>query len=240
MKQKCISIPFFLLLFLNLYAAVTFAYGPSDLTIPSNASSIVYGQSGEGRDLTAYRFGTGKNVMVLGFAIHGWEDNFARDGGALVWAAGQLMQQLSANTSTIEAYNWSVYVLPCMNPDGLLDGYSHNGPGRHTTTYITSSGSLSHSAGVDLNRCFPYNWISNGSGRYHNGTAPLAAKEARALAAFIQDVQGSGTNILIDTHGWTQQIITLSRSDALYTTFSSAFPANTYANITTGRGYFAA
>jgi hypothetical protein len=217
------------------------AYDTSNLTIPSSATAIVYGKSGAGRNLTAYQFGNGENVMVLGFAIHGWEDNFSQDGGALVYTAGQLMQLLDKNMDIVNDYGWTIYVLPCMNPDGLIDGYSHNGPGRLTTTYLDSSGNLSSAHGVDLNRSFPTNWTRYTSNRNYNGAQPLASNEAKALSQFVQNVKGSGVNLCIDAHGWMSQIITSNgSSSSLFQIFKSAFPQNTYASCRGGQGYFTA
>ena len=215
------------------------AFGPQNLTIPDRAGAIVYGQSGAGRNLMAYRFGSGDNVMVLGFAIHGFEDNWSRDGEALVYTAGQVMKQLDEHIDVVEDWGWSVYVLPCLNPDGLLDGWTNNGPGRCTTTYY-KNGNLVNSWGVDMNRSFPARWSQYTSGRNWNGSAPLACKEAAALAQFVQDVKGSGANLCIDTHGWMSQIITSNGYSALYNVFKARFPGNTYANCNNGRGYFTA
>jgi hypothetical protein len=215
-------------------------FTPSDLSIPDSAQAIVYGKSGAGRDLMAYRFGTGENVMVVGFAIHGFEDNWSHDGEALVYTAGQLMQQLDENLSMVEDYGWSIYVLPCMNPDGLLDGYSMNGPGRCTTTYLNKSGGLV-SGGLDMNRSFPTKWRSYTNSRNFNGSMSLASKESQALAQFVWDVKGSATNICIDTHGWMSQVITSNgMNSTLYRTFKSAFPGNSWANCNNGAGYFTA
>jgi hypothetical protein len=205
----------------------------------ADARKIVYGYSGAGRELTAYRFGSGENVLVVGFGIHGYEDNWAKDGQALLYTAQQLMNKLSANASLLTDYNWSVYVLPSMNPDGLLDGWTNNGPGRCTTSYI-QDGALTRNGGVDLNRCFPTGWKKYTDSRNFNGDAPLAAKEAQALADFVENVKGTGTNLCIDTHGWTTQIITSNGYSALYDVFKAQFPQNSYAGFAGGGGYFAA
>lgn len=201
---------------------------------------IVYGTSGAGRELVAYRYGSGKNVMVVGFAIHGFEDNYARDGYELVYTAEALMKKLESSMSTVKNGDWSVYVLPCMNPDGLYDGYTNSGPGRCTTTYLTG-GKLSTGHGIDMNRCFPRNFRVHTNSRNYTGSTPLACREAQALAAFIQQVKGSGTNVCIDTHGWTQQIMTTTGTGGLlYRTFKQQFGGNTYANCTYSGGYFTA
>ena len=197
-----------LLLCSALFTGQAAAYDSSNLTIPSCATAITYGTSGEGRPLMAYRFGSGKNVMVLGYEIHGYEDNYNKDGGALVYAAGQMMNLLASNQSLLEDYDWTVYVLPSMNPDGLISGYTKDGPGRLTTSYLTSSGTLSYAKGIDMNRSFPTGWTSYTSARNYNGPAPLACRESAALAKFVQNVKGGGVNMCFDVHGWFSQIIT--------------------------------
>lgn len=119
--------------------------------------TLVYGQSGAGRDLKAYRYGDGENVIILAFAIHGWEDNFSRDGQLLVDTAEDLMQVLEDRyDELVRSGDWSVYVLPCLNPDGLYDGWTCNGPGRCTTYRLDANGNNIYGVGIDLNRSFPY------------------------------------------------------------------------------------
>lgn len=229
-----------LALCLNLCALPSGAYGPGDLVIPRSAETIVYGHSGYGRDLRAYKFGSGRNVLVAGFCIHGWEDAWAQDGGALVYTAGQLMNLLDANPDVIANGDWTVYILPCMNPDGLYDGYSCSGPGRLTMSCLTSSGQVDPSRGIDMNRSFPTGWRRLANARNSNGTAPLQCLESQALANFIRDVRGEGENVCLDIHGWTGQIITSAgRSGAIYTTLKNAFPGNTHASLQGTPGYFA-
>lgn len=200
-----------------------------------NGQKIVYGYSGEGRELCAYRYGTGPNVLVAGFALHGWEDHFKRDGEALVYTAKQLMESLS-KSGLAQERGWSVYILPCINPDGLESGYSHDGPGRCTTRRYDSNGNLIV-GGVDLNRCFPTNFTPQYTSRNYTGPSPMAAKEARALSDFLKKVKGSGTNLLIDTHGWYQQTIVYSTSSILYTAFHKYFPNNTDTIARNASGY---
>lgn len=217
------------------------AYDIRDVRPPASASKIVYGYSGAGRELVAYKFGNGSNVMVAGFALHGYEDNFNKDGGCLVYTADQLMKLLDKNRQLITDYGWTVYILPSMNPDGLIDGYTNNGPGRCTTTYLDANGNLVRGNGVDLNRSFPKNWTQYTLARNFNGSKPLSAKEAQALAQFVQSVKGKGCNICLDVHGWFTQIITSTGKDGtLFKTFSARFPKNTYANCATSPGYFTA
>lgn len=203
--------------------------------------TLVYGQSGAGRDLKAYRYGDGENVIILAFAIHGWEDNFSRDGQLLVDTAEDLMQVLEDRyDELVRSGDWSVYVLPCLNPDGLYDGWTCNGPGRCTTYRLDANGNNIYGVGIDLNRSFPYRYQSRSDGRNYNGTAPLQAREAQALARFVQSVQGSGSNVLIDTHGWYRQtIVSGGQSGAIYRAFARYFPSNRYTSLSGGSGYFA-
>ena len=202
--------------------------------------TIVYGTSGAGRELKAYRYGDGENVMVVTFAIHGYEDNFAQDGQMLVDTAQQLMSALRADyDNLVRDGDWSVYVLPCLNPDGLYDGWTHNGPGRCTTYALDSSGNLIYGTGIDMNRCFPYSFSVSYSSRYYTGSQPLMAREAQALADFVSSVKGDGDNVLIDTHGWYSQIIVSGGTGGtIYQTFKDYFSRCSYASLYGGTGYF--
>ena len=72
-------------------------------------------------------------------------------------------------------------------------------------------------------------------------TVDQDAGEALALAQFTQSVMGDGLNILIDTHGWYQQIIPSGdRSGTLFQTFSDYFPGNSYASLRSADGYYSA
>ena len=201
-----------------------------------NGEKIVYGYSGEGRELVAYRFGSGSQVMVLGFAIHGWEDNFERDGEALVYTAEQLMEVLK-KTDLVQRHGWTVYVLPCMNPDGLYNGYTENGPGRCTTRRLDSDGDLVK-GGVDMNRCFPTGFRMLTNARNYTGVKPMSCLEAKALSDFLNKVKGSEENILVDTHGWYQQIIVHTDTNGkLYRAFYEQFPQNRYTKSNQANGY---
>lgn len=92
------------------------AFSPEDLTIPDCAEAIVYGVSGQGRDLTAYKFGQGENVLVAGFCIHGWEDVWAGDGEALVYTAGELMSLLAQRPEALADGGWTMWWSPAGTP----------------------------------------------------------------------------------------------------------------------------
>lgn len=208
--------------------------GPAEGITAPQSEEIVYGTSGENRKLMAYRYGSGENVLVMGFAIHGYEDNFDQDGKTLVYTAEKLMEYLKGSYLP-DAYNWTVYVLPCMNPDGLYSGWTNNGPGRCTTTYLDTSGNLVRGKGIDMNRCFPTWFSPKTNARNFTTSQPLASLEAKALSSFIQKAKGSGVNVLIDVHGWYEQTITTS--SRILGVLKSTFPSNRVTNSNGGTGY---
>lgn len=186
-----------------------------------------YGKSGAGRTLGGWKLGNGDKALVLTFAIHGWEDNWARDGWALVNTANALIDELKADLIANPAAlgNWTVYVLPMCNPDGLLDGTSCNGPGRRTVWNYDANGKLVKK-GIDLNRSFPSGYTKLTSDRNYNGTAPLAAPEARALDSFLKQVaQKHTTRYFVDVHGWYDQIISHANETLLRNAFTTYFPS---------------
>ena len=202
--------------------------------------ALAYGLSGSGQyPLMAYRIGTGENVMLLTFALHGWEDVFDADGAALVTLADELIGFLQPRAQEVTAAGWSVYIVRCANPDGLYLGKSCNGPGRCTTTHYTSDGRLV-AGGVDINRSFPYCYRRFFSTRSYNGTAPLQCAEARALKRLVEHIGGSGRNVCIDTHGWYGQIIPSEKDGALHRAFRQEFPSASYAALKGAPGYFSA
>lgn len=211
------------------------------ITPPSSCEVIQYGTSGRGQPLLAYRFGHGSNVLLMVFAMHGFEDFWDRDGTALVYAAQTVMEHLDGSQTLLLDQDWSVYVLPCVNPDGLLIGYSSNGPGRCTMSYLDSSNTLRFDRGVDMNRSFPYLWQPYGNTRNFNGDHPLACLESKALADFSAKIlEGHRAAIAIDVHGWTQQLLTNDNQGTLYQIFHQYFPQNAYTTLQRSAGYFTA
>jgi len=187
------------------------------------SSAFVYGKSGGGRMLGGWRIGTGKKALVLTFAIHGWEDHFERDGQMMVDTANALVAQLKAKPDKLEG--WTVYVLPCCNPDGLAEGTSHDGQGRRTIYSYNSSGALINK-GIDLNRSFPYGYELLTDERNYNGPAPLSSPEAVALQRLLLKVQQEhGVRYFVDVHGWYNQIITRDNELLLRNVFLANFPS---------------
>ncbi|GKU26378.1 hypothetical protein CFOLD11_32050 [Clostridium folliculivorans] len=168
------------------------------ITIPqvsaSGAQRIVYGTSGKGRDLAAYKIGSGSNSLVFVCEQHGFEDHWDRDGIELVYIGNDLITSL-ANSST---NGWTVYVIPSANPDGLIEGYTNNGPGRCTIV-----------GAVDTNRDYPIGFTPHGTTRNWTGDAPLSVSESRSLKGFIERINNDtlGELVVIDLHGWENDAI---------------------------------
>ncbi len=204
---------------------------------PHGAQRLVFGRSGRGRELVAWRFGRGENVLLMTFCIHGFEDSFPQDGAAMVYTANRLMEKIPQ----WDCAEWSIYIVPCANPDGLINGTTENGAGRCTTSMYLANGVLTDKTGVDINRCFPVGWEMLEDPRYFNGSAPLACAEAQSLAGLLESAKGEGMNFCIDVHGWYQQILTSAgMNSALYKVFSANFPECSWADVNKGTGYFSA
>lgn len=167
-----------------------------DIPYPSvtNAEKIVYGTSGKGRELAAYRIGNGQNSLVFVCAIHGWEDNWPADGVELTKIGNGLIEHFQ----NAQPSKWSLYIIPVANPDGVSEGFTNNGPGRCTIV-----------GAVDCNRDFPLGFSPGGVPRYHSGSEPLSVSESRSLHDFIQGVKNrtSGEMCVIDLHGWEEAAI---------------------------------
>lgn len=171
----------------------------------------VYGSSGlkiagrGGYDLRYMKFGSGENVFFGTFAIHGFEDLWAHDGEELVDIANQFYNKLRNEKDYDLAEKWTIYLFPGVNQDGLKQGDTNNGPGR-TTLYSQAPGNK----GIDLNRCWQVGdyYQRYDDDRNYNGTTGFQAYEAQALRDFMLTHKSqNGQTILVDLHGWTQQLI---------------------------------
>ena len=171
-----------------------------------------YGYSGlkligdwRGSELPYYQYGSGPNVFYATFAIHGFEDLWSYDGKELVEIANNFYQHLVNSEDSNLADKWTIYIFPGVNQDGLKTGWTNNGPGR-TSIYSAAPGNQ----GIDMNRCWQ---IGNSYTRYtdsrnYNGTTGFQAYEAAYLRNFlINHKSKTGKTVLVDLHGWTQQLI---------------------------------
>ena len=151
----------------------------------------VYGESELGRELAYYCFEPENytKTLLLNFAIHGFEDEYAADGQVLVDTANNLINYYANNAEELK--NTRLIVIPCANPDGLYEGTSNNGFGRCNAN------------GVDLNRDFDANYTSYSSERNYTPYA-FSAAESRALRDLYYSIN---PDIVIDFHGWLNYTI---------------------------------
>ncbi len=125
--------------------------------ITQNKEEVVIGRSVEGRDITAYYFGTGDRELLLVGDIHGgysWNT-------ALV--AFETMDYLKANPSVIPT-NTKVTVIPVLNPDGLYKATGKTGrfaPEDVSKSQTILTASRFNANKVDLSRNFDCNWQTN-------------------------------------------------------------------------------
>ena len=199
----------------------------------------IYGESGlkvagkGGSDLPYLKYGHGENVFFATFAIHGYEDLWEKDGQELVNIANQFYNKLISDKDYELAEKWTIYVFPGINQDGLKSGWTNNGPGR-TTLYSQAP----NNQGIDLNRCWQIGdtYQQFNTQRNYNGTEGFQAFEAKALRDFLlENKSEKGQTILIDLHGWTQQLI---GDPTICSYFEKQFPENDKSGIGRyGTGY---
>ena len=169
----------------------------------------VFGYSGlkvkgdsRGQDLRYYKVGSGPNVFFAVFTLHGFEDNFGRDGTEISVIAENFVNRLLTDQDASLLNKWTIYIFPDVNVDGRIYGYTNNGPGRTTLT------SASGNNGIDLNRCWSTSFVPMYNSRNYTGSQPFLAYEARYLRDFLLSKRATnGQTILVDLHGWTTQVI---------------------------------
>lgn len=201
------------------------SFSPTDKEPESDKVEVeqfVYGTSENGRELVCYSF-TPKNynrTVLLNFAIHGFEDDYAHDGQVLVDAANELIEYYREYN---EFNDCRVLIVPCSNPDGLLDGTTNNGFGR------------CNASGIDLNRDFDANYSANTTpGRNYTPYA-FSAAESRALRDLCYEYN---PDVVCDFHGWLNCTIGDSElAEVFYQELN--LPHQTSFTSTNAKGYFA-
>ena len=186
-----------------------------------------------GSELKYLKYGTGKNVFFATFAIHGYEDKWDKDGYELIEIANNFYKKLLENKDYDLAEKWTIYIFPGVNQDGLQEGSTNNGPGR-TTLYSQAP----QNKGIDLNRCWQIGstYEKFTSDRNYNGDTGFQAYEAQALRDFmLKNKSKDGQTILVDLHGWTQQLI---GDENICSYYEQQFPENNKRSVGRyGSGY---
>jgi hypothetical protein len=154
-------------------------------TTPVNKVETVVGKSVDGKDITAYHYGTGADEILLVAGIHG---GYAWNTTLMAYSA---MDYLKANPSVIPT-NVKVTIIPVLNPDGLNKVVDVEG--RFKSSDVSSSQALSvagrfNANEVDLNRNFDCDWKSTGmwqSKTVSGGTAAFSESESLAVKNYIE------------------------------------------------------
>lgn len=186
-----------------------------------------------GSELKYLKYGTGKNVFFATFAIHGYEDKWDKDGYELIEIANNFYNKLLEDKDYDLAKKWTIYIFPGVNQDGSQEGSTNNGPGR-TTLYSQAP----QNKGIDLNRCWQIGstYEKFTSDRNYNGDIGFQAYEAQALRDFmLKNKSKDGQTILVDLHGWTQQLI---GDENICSYYEQQFPENNKRSVGRyGSGY---
>ena len=146
-------------------------------------TQVVYGKSVQNRNLEGYIItpanGKYKKTLFIDFAIHGFEDDYARDGQRLTAIANHLIAHFASHPK--ELGNYRLVIVPCANPDGAIAGKNAQRSGKNAFGRCTA-------AHIDINRDF----------------GPFKGKETRALRDFILR---SKPNVYINAHGWLNETL---------------------------------
>ena len=145
--------------------------GTPVLTRPPAANTFIIGQSVEGRDILAWRFGSGSKTLLLVGGIHaGFESN-------TVLLINALVAHFESAPADVLA-GMSIILVPVLNPDGLVRG--RNADGRFNGNH------------VDLNRNWGCDWSADAYWKQEKvdpGPRPFSEPETQALEAFIQQIR---------------------------------------------------
>ena len=148
-----------------------------------HVTQVVYGKSVQNRNLEGYIItpanGKYKKTLFIDFAIHGFEDDYARDGQRLTAIANHLVAHFASHPE--ELGNYRLVIVPCANPDGAIAGKNAQRSGKNAFGRCTA-------AHIDINRDF----------------GPFKGKETRALRDFILR---SKPNVYINAHGWLNETL---------------------------------
>lgn len=204
----------------NKIVIKTGTYGISGLKVKGDA---------RGSDLTYYQYGSGPNVFFATFCVHGFEDAWGSDGTELTLIANEFWNRIQAMNDENLANKWTIYIFPEVNPDGRRYGWTNNGPGR-TTLFSQATANK----GVDINRTWSTDFKEETSDRYYTGSSPFQAYEAMYLRDFLLSHKSqNGQTILVDLHGWFQQLI---GDGGVRSYYKQQFP-DTTDTATYGKGY---
>ena len=160
----------------------------------------VIGTSVEGRDITAYHYGTGETELLLVGGIHG---GYAWNTSLVAYEAADYFNE---NPDAIPD-NMRVTVIPVLNPDGLNKTIGTDG--RFTKADVPSSQEAVttgrfNANGVDLNRNFDCNWEPTGTWQERTvdgGSKAFSEPESLAFKNYVATHNPSATVVWYSAAG---------------------------------------
>lgn len=150
--------------------------------VDTNGVQTIIGKSVEGRNIEAYKYGSGKDSLVFVGGIHGgYEWNSAL-------LAYRVMDYLKANPGVVPE-NMTVTIIPSANPDGLYKIIKKEGRflASDVPTNTSNSPGRFNANGIDLNRNFDCKWQPKSTWQSKTvsaGTKPFSEPEAAAIRDF--------------------------------------------------------
>jgi len=142
----------------------------------------VIGRSVEGREITAYHYGTGDTELLFVGGIHGgysWNTSLV---------AYEMIDYLESNPSIIPQ-NVKVTVVPALNPDGLYEVTGKDGKFASSDVSSNQNSSARFNANdVDLNRNFDCKWQSVGKWQSRDvsgGSTAFSEPESQAIKNYV-------------------------------------------------------
>jgi hypothetical protein len=143
-------------------------------TLAPADNTFVVGQSVQGRDILAWRFGSGERILLLVGGIHaGFEAN-------TVMLINELIAHFGGTPADVLP-GMSIVLIPVANPDGLVLG-------RQTSGRFNANG-------VDLNRNWGCEWKTEAywrNQRVDPGANAFSEPETRAIAEWIRTHRPAG------------------------------------------------
>lgn len=154
-------------------------------TTKTEAAELVIGKSVNGKDITAYNFGTGETRVLFVGGVHGgysWNTSLV---------SYELIDYLKANPDAIPK-NVTVTVIPNLNPDGLAKVVATTG--KFSASSITASKAVQvagryNANKVDLSRNFDCNWQPTGKWQtttVSGGSSAFSEPESMAVKSYIE------------------------------------------------------
>ena len=118
-------------------------------------------------------------TLFIDFAVHGFEDEYYRDGQALTAEANALIEYFTNNSKELGDYR--LIIVPCANPDGTIAG-------KNNKRACSSAFGRCTAEHIDINRDF----------------GSFKAIESRKLRDFIKECK---PDIYLNIHGWLNEAI---------------------------------